>query len=121
MKTTTIITAKIDSDIYKMIDEGQKLYEVRGESFQNANIIRYVDDINGEVLGMYVIGPEDVFDRTHDQFIKKISGVNDRTFRDLFPKPGEGPDSDKKAYCLYVVPILCKISMDDIFQMADYD
>lgn len=121
MKTTTIITVKIDSDIYRKINEGQKPYAVRDKSFQNADVIRYVDDTNGEVLGMYRLGPEDVFDRTNEQSIKKLLGVDDRTFRDLFPKPGEGPDSDEKAYCLYVVPILSKVSLDDIFPAVEYD
>lgn len=106
MKTTTIITAKIEPDIYKMIDEGRKNYEVRDESFQNADVIRYVDNTNGKVLGMYWLGPESVFDYSPDQFMLSLFGIDDDRFHRLFPKTGIN---------LHTARICSRTSLTDIF------
>lgn len=116
MKTTTIITAKIKPDIYRLIKQGRKRYEVRDESFHRADAIRYVDAETGKVLGVYRLGPEDDFDRTHDPLIQSMAGVDDSTFRRLFPKTEErfgilikGVDR------LHVAPIRSRTSLDAIF------
>ena len=116
MKTMTIITAKIKPSIYKLIEQGRKLYEIRDEGFHQADAIRYVDAETGKVLGVYWLGPEDDFDRTHDPLMQSMAGVDDSTFCRLFPKTEErfgilikGVDR------LHVAPIRSRTSLDAIF------
>jgi hypothetical protein len=54
MRTTTIITAKIRPDIYELIRAGEKQFEVRTESFQKADYIRYTA-LDGTTLGIHPI------------------------------------------------------------------
>lgn len=116
MRATTIITAKIEPSIYKLIEQGKKHYEVRDESFHQAKAIQYVDAETGKVLGMYWLGPEDDFDRTHDPFIQSLSGVDDRTFHRLFPKTEERFGILTKGVDrLHVAPIRSRTSLNDIF------
>ena len=106
MRATTIITAKIEPGIYKLIEQGSKHYEVRDESFHQAKAIRYVDAETGEMLGLHWLGPEDDFGRTHDPLIQSLSGVDDRTFHRLFPETVDR---------LYVAPIWSHTSLDELF------
>ncbi|GAA6124206.1 hypothetical protein BPY_23140 [Bifidobacterium psychraerophilum] len=53
MNMTRIITAKIQPDIYTLIEDGVKHFEVRNESFEGADIIHYVSSETGETLGFY--------------------------------------------------------------------
>jgi hypothetical protein len=55
MRMTRIITAKIQPDIFKLIESGVKRFEVRSEDFNNASIIRYRSSETGETLGYYEI------------------------------------------------------------------
>lgn len=106
MKATTIITAKIKPDIYRLIEQGRKHYEIRSEGFHQACAIRYVNAETGEVLGVYWLGPEGEFDRTHDPSIQSMAGVDDDTFHRLFPRTED---------CLYVARIRSRTSLGDIF------
>lgn len=115
MKTTTIITAKIKPDIFRLIEQGRKRYEVRDESFHQADAIRYVDAETGKVLGVYRLGPEDDFDRTHDPLVQSLSGVDDDTFHRLFPKTVDFGILIKGVDRLHVAPIRSRISLDAIF------
>lgn len=102
----TIATARIEPGIYRLIEQGRKRYEVRDESFRQADAIRYVDAQTGKVLGVYWLGPEDDFDRTHDPITQNLSGVDGGTFRRLFPKT---------AARLYIARIRSRTSLVDIF------
>lgn len=115
MRAMTIITAKIKPNIYKLIEQGRKRYEIRDEGFHQADAIRYVDAETGKVLGVYQLGPDDDFDRTHDQFIQSLSGVDDDTFHRLFPKTVDFGILIKGVDRLHVAPIRSRISLDDIF------
>lgn len=116
MRAMTIITAKIRPNIYKLIEQGRKRYEIRDEGFHQADAIRYVDAETGKVLGVYWLGPEDDFDRTHDPLMQSLSGVDDRTFRRLFPKTEERFGILAKGVDrLYVAPIRSHTSLDEIF------
>lgn len=106
MNTVTIATARIEPGIYRLIEQGRKRYEVRDESFRQADAIRYVDAQTGKVLGVYWLGPEDDFDRTHDPITQNLSGVDGGTFRRLFPKT---------AARLYIARIRSRTSLVDIF------
>lgn len=52
MKTVKIITAKIEPDIYKRIEQGTKHYEMRDAWF-DGDVIRYVDTKTGKALGIW--------------------------------------------------------------------
>lgn len=106
MKAITIITARIEPGIYRLIEQGRKRYEVRDESFQHADAIRYMDAETGELLGVYWLGPEGEFDRTHDPITQSMAGVDDDTFHRLFPRTED---------CLYVARIRSCTSLNDIF------
>lgn len=106
MNTVTVVTARIEPGIYKLIEQGRKHYEVRDGSFQHAEAIRYVDAETGKVLGVYWLGPEDDFDRTHDPLVQNLSGVDGDTFHRLFPK---------MAARLYIARIRSRTSLVDIF------
>ena len=86
MKATTIITAKIRPDIYQLIKQGNKQYEVRDESFQGAETIRYIRADDSKLLGIYRLGPEDALDRTHDNLLQALAGVSLEMFDGLFPR-----------------------------------
>lgn len=115
MKTTTIATAKIKSDRFELIKNGIKHYEVQDESFHGATAIRYVDSETGKVLGVYWLGPEDVFDRTHDQLLQTMTVLNSTIFYKLFPKD-EGRFGISTVDHLYVAPILCHTDLDSVLK-----
>jgi hypothetical protein len=112
MRTVTIITAKIQPDIYDMIVRGQKRFEVRNESFHNADYIRYIDATTGHELGIYQLGTEMCFDG-HDAaaraFCCACAAISPKTFNELFPR-FVFHDTD-----LHVVPIGERAALDDIF------
>jgi hypothetical protein len=87
MKTTTIITAKIKPDIYKLILTGKKIFEVRSEKFGNAHYIRYVSSETGELLGVHDIQGFDAFrvwNFVTELELAKIAAVPLPTLRELF-------------------------------------
>jgi hypothetical protein len=55
MRLTRIITAKVKPGIYRLIESGEKTLEVRDDSYQGADAIRYVNCVNGRYLGTYRI------------------------------------------------------------------
>lgn len=89
MKLTSIITAKIEPEIYKKILTWTKRFEVRDESFQNADFIRYVNanSENGaeEVFGIYRIKGEIFLPSNARSIAQEISAVDEETFDRLFP------------------------------------
>lgn len=93
MKTTIIITAKIQDEIMELIREGRKRYEIRDEPFNDAQAIRYVSSRDGRELGMYRI--TDTFDipRSQKDSVIEISAVGAPQFHRLFPNRN---DDDKQ-------------------------
>ncbi|MCI1673159.1 MAG: hypothetical protein LKI34_02920 [Bifidobacterium tibiigranuli] len=97
MRTTTVITVKIEPYIYDMILRGQKRFEVCSESFHGADFICYVNpetDNEFPLPGLpytdesiYYLGPEQRFDRDSDEFVQRLAGISKGEFYKLFPRP----------------------------------
>ena len=95
MKFLSVVTVRIEPDIFALIDNGIKRFEVRLESFQHADIIRYqsADASRRTLPGMnglwdyplFRLGPEHSFARDSDPFVRSLAGVDERTFARLFP------------------------------------
>jgi hypothetical protein len=112
MRTVTIITTKIQPDIYDMVLRGQKRFEVRNESFHDADYIRYISSTTGRELGIYQLGPEKLFDGQDPadrDFCQSCAAISPKTFNKLFPRLAFH-DTD-----LHVAPIGDPRAFSDIF------
>lgn len=56
MKRTVFITAKLQDNYFELIKNGTKKYEVRDESFIDAQVIRYISSSSGNELGFFFLG-----------------------------------------------------------------
>ncbi|GAA6124191.1 hypothetical protein BPY_22990 [Bifidobacterium psychraerophilum] len=121
MRLTRIITAKIRPEIMELVSSGAKRFEVRMESFQDADFIRYVHADAPDVQfedGLRRLGCERRFGRESDEFVRELSGVDDETFRELFPRrriwsPATRFDD------LYVAPIGEPVTLDQMFERGN--
>jgi hypothetical protein len=127
MKPVTVITAKIRPDIYDMIVRGRKRFEVRSESFRDADFIRYVDPESGLEFpnpefqaaraSIYRLGPEHDFDRSCDDFVQSLAALSAAEFHELFPLPLLSIMDTGRMSTLYAAPIGERIStLPQIFQ-----
>ena len=101
MKYAQLVIAKIRPEIYQLIEEGKKTWEVRDDSFSteddtfdpNPIAIQYVD-LHGKALGLWQADPDGSADfckvgkdGTLNSGAKRMlaySGVDENTFRHLF-------------------------------------
>lgn len=114
MKFTRIITAKIEPDIYQLIEQGKKHYEIRDEDFDHADAIRYVSSADGRLLGMYALGlaRTHLRDESTDQWLIEASGLGRAQFDKLF-----GQRQFKQIQFLYSAEIGRKLdNLDDLFK-----
>jgi hypothetical protein len=120
MKMTRIITAKIRPGIMMKISDGGKRFEVRMESFHDADFIRYVDADHPHTQfsdGLRRLGRERRFSRDSDEFVRELSGVDEETFKELFPRPSLWvPEFTHRRDYLFVAPIGEPIALGQIFQ-----
>lgn len=107
MKTTTIVTAKIQPDMWKLITEGVKRFELRTESFQNAGFIRYVSSEDGTPLSFHHIGKETTVPADNRDMLAALAGVDAAKVDELFPprQPDDGTEPGYRWCPVYVVPI----------------
>lgn len=88
MKSITIATAKIKPEIYQLIENGEKHYEARSESFENADVIRYVSSKTGRQLGCWTLaGSEFVFnsaDKANEGVIAELARISDYDVQNMF-------------------------------------
>lgn len=56
MKLKSVTVAKIERDIYQLIESGEKKLEIRDEEIKTG-IVCFVDSKTGKYLGSYRIGP----------------------------------------------------------------
>jgi hypothetical protein len=109
MKFTKIVTAKIYPDIFKRIETGRKLFEVRLEDFQNADFIRYVSSEDGATLGIYRLGHVKSEIGGHDySLLAHISNTTIREAYDLF-------HGDADCRPIYVAEICERVELSEIF------
>lgn len=101
MKYAQLVIAKIRPEIYQLIEEGEKTWEVRDDSFTTEDdtldpsptVIQYVD-LHGKALGLWQTDPSEITefckrekDGTLNSGAKNMlaySGVDETTFRHLF-------------------------------------
>lgn len=93
MRKTTIITAKMREEYYRLVLKGQKRCEVRDESLEGVQAIRYVSADDGHELGIYRIGRIVCMDRKHDEELITMAGIRPSDFYSLFPGEREGGPS----------------------------
>ena len=118
MKITTIITSKIQPDIWKLIIEGKKRFELRTESFQNAGFIRYVSSEDGTPLSFHRIGRETTIPASNRDMLAALAGVDAAKVDELFPFPRAVSETvistnkqetctryDRRDYPVRVVPV----------------
>lgn len=107
MKITTIITAKIQPDIWKLIIEGKKRFELRTESFQNADFIRYVSSEDGTPLSLHRIGRETTIPADNRDMLAALAGVDAAKVDELFPSRqlDEGAEPGYRWCPVYAAPI----------------
>lgn len=89
MKTVKIITAKIREDIFDKVRSGEKRFELRTETFEHADVIRYVSDkLPNRFLGMYHIGSEKMLpnDKDSTDFNRTLACVDAVDFASMFPQ-----------------------------------
>jgi hypothetical protein len=86
MKQSRIMTVKIRPDIYTLIEQGKKVWEVRDEDFMLSTVLRYVDSETGVELGFWGVDAYAHFERNMDLVTRYLAGVDKKTFYDLFPK-----------------------------------
>lgn len=96
MRTTRIVTAKIEPDIYKLILDGSKTHEVRDEPF-DADIIRYVSSEDGSLLGVHRLWNEERVPRLKhtEHALCELAGITYDKFIDLFHA---GPERARNLY-----------------------
>ena len=101
MKHAQLVFAKIRPEIYKLIESGEKTWEVRDDSFTTEDdtlapsptVIQYVD-LHGKALGLWQTDTSEISefckrgkDGTLNSGAKRMlaySGVDETTFRNLF-------------------------------------
>lgn len=114
MRTTTIITAKIERSIFTLIDQGTKQFEVRNESFQDSNYIQYIDTATGCELGIYQLSRTYSLIQTARiparDFALAASGVDRKTFDRLFPP--------QTSYAYHIAAIGERTTLNAIFNSA---
>lgn len=105
------MTAKLKDEFYDLILSGKKKYEIRDESFGDAQIIRYISSISGRQLGIFALGNRSRVDRSEDERLIKLAAVPRSVFYKLFPTVENGGVKE-----LWVVEILSPIDIDDLFK-----
>lgn len=93
MKTTKIVSARIKSSYYRLINLGIKKYEVRTESLEGADAFYFIDDKTDDLLGIRAIEQVFSFDRSEDELVLNLSAICPNDFYRLFPPlDNGGPD-----------------------------
>ncbi|WP_281775656.1 hypothetical protein [Bifidobacterium ruminantium] len=111
MQRTTILTAKMRDEFAFLIRDGKKHYEIRTESLEGAQVIRYISAIDGRELGMYRIGKASRRERDDDDALIRLAAISPDDFHDLFPRPEEGGPS-----ILWVAEILEPITVEQLME-----
>lgn len=109
MKQLNIIRAKIEPDIYRLVESGVKQYEVRAGSFGHAEVVAYVASDDERFLGAYEIGNEVSFLDTGPssrEFVQPLSGVCMDDLDRLIP-PGQN-------VVLHVAHIGCRVPLSSL-------
>lgn len=110
MRSTTIITAKIRPNYYSLIVSGFKRFEVRSESFGQADAIRYIDSVDGTFLGIRRILGVTHLNRSQDDDAKRYAAIGEDDFYRLFPRPEDGGP-----YELWAAKIGDDVTLDQLF------
>ncbi|RHC89859.1 hypothetical protein [Bifidobacterium pseudocatenulatum] len=110
MKSTTIVTAKLCDDLWALILAGRKRYEVRDESFHDAQAIRYVSATTGNELGMFLLGEQFSLGRDQDSRLVELASVSPDRFHRLFPAESEGGPAR-----LWVARLIGPTNVDELF------
>ena len=111
MKRTVIVTVKIRPDFYQLIENGTKKYEVRTESFGDAQAIVFLDAATGRRLGMRRVLGSRQYHREDDERVLELSGISRQDFRDLFP-----PETNGGSPSLWVARLGQPTGLDDLFE-----
>lgn len=90
MRKTTIITAKMRDEYFRLIVEGKKHCEVRDESLEDVQAIRYISATDGHELGIYKTGRIVSMNRSRDDELITLAGILPSDFYSLFPKESHG-------------------------------
>ena len=92
MRKTKIVTAKMQEKYYRLIIDGRKRCEIRDESLEGIQAIRYISAEDGHELGIYRTGRIISMDRGHDKELIAMAGIRPSDFYTLFPEEsGGGP------------------------------
>ena len=86
MRKTTIVTAKMQEKYYRLIIDGRKRCEIRDESLEGIQAIRYISAEDGHELGIYRTGRIISMDRGHDKELIAMAGIRPSDFYTLFPE-----------------------------------
>lgn len=93
MRRIVIITAKIRSKYAKLIRNGAKTYEVRDETFADAQAIHYIGQDDGADWGTYSIERTFSLGREDDGKLIAYASIPADEFYELFPStPNGGPE-----------------------------
>lgn len=84
MKNSNVVIAKIERKYYDMILDGAKISEVRTESFNHPDMIAYIDNKTGELLGVYHAGIEYKYGPDDEDYARSAAAINHREFDELF-------------------------------------
>lgn len=93
MKITTIATARIRKEFFQLIELGIKKYEVRSESLEGVDAMYFLDDKTDKLLTIRLVESVEVVNRSDDARVLKLSAIEDKEFRVLFPSPIDGGPS----------------------------
>ena len=111
MRRLTIVTAKMRRRFFRMILDGRKPFEVRDESLDGVQAIRYVDAENGEELGTYRLGHVLDMERTCDGELMQLAGIGPTDFYELFPPTEDGGPSR-----LWAAELLERTTLDRLLE-----
>lgn len=109
MRTTIIITAKIQDEFMELILEGRKKHEIREEPFNGAQAIRYVSSRDGRELGVYRIIDTFEIPRSRKESVIGISAIGEQRFHSLFP---DRDDDDRQS--LWIAQLGVATTVDEL-------
>lgn len=89
MKRTVIVTARVRDEFAILIRDGRKTFEVRNESFLDAQAIHYVSAYDGHDLGTYRIERSFPVSREEETALRRYAAITDEEFDALFPLSGK--------------------------------
>lgn len=111
MNAITIINAKIRDNFYPLIAKGIKQYEVRDQSFEHAQYIRYISASSGKQLGIWSLENTFQLHSSDRERLQQLADIPSEIVDELFPP--------QKKTILYVAKIGNKTTLEQIFKEQD--